>query len=71
MNLWKAVPLTDKKNIKQRFYFRLLWCSIGGALFVLISGRPSYTRPFYMVVMLLFALLVATAGALTDRSKFP
>ena len=64
MNFWKAEPLQDYKSVLSRFFFRLIWCSVGGTLTSLFF--------FYFLQKPLFLLIAAcvigisTLGAVFD-----
>ena len=64
MNFWKAEPLKDYKSVFSRFFFRLIWCSVGGILTSLFF--------FYFLQKSLFLFMAAcvigisTLGAVCD-----
>jgi len=51
MNLWRAEPLKDYKSVFSRFFFRLIWCLVGGVLTYLVC--------FYFFQKSLFLFLAA------------
>lgn len=64
MFFWKAEPIKDYKSVFSRFFFRLIWCSVGGILTSLFF--------FYFLQISLFLFMAAcvigtsTLGAVCD-----
>jgi len=62
MNIWKASPLQSGKDVIARFFFRLLWCSIG-----LIIGLIFWGDEFSNIwIFIPLTILVPCFGAGLD-----
>jgi pimeloyl-ACP methyl ester carboxylesterase len=67
-SLWKAVPLEKRKDIWSRALFRLLWCSAGGAVAILVINRaPERTSSVREVAVLV--CVIAGMGVLVDALR--
>lgn len=67
MDVWKAVPLKDKKSIVERFFFRLLWCSVGAVFGFLFIGQSRVL----LITLPLFVIIISVLGAIVDNFRLP
>ena len=67
-SLWKAVPLEQVKDIWPRAIFRLLWCSVGGAITLFVFNRVHEPIPFVRQVAVLVCV-IAGIGVLADAFR--
>ena len=64
MNIWKAEPLRDYASVCSRFFFRLLWCSVGGILTSLLFFCLS--QESHSLKMAAIAIGISAMGAAYD-----
>jgi len=67
-SLWKAIPLDKPKGIWSRALFRLLWCSVGGAVAILVNNRAPERIPLVRQVAVLVCV-VTGIGVLVDAFR--
>lgn len=65
MNLWKVEPLTDRGSIRRRFWFRLLWCAVGGVVSLLLLGFSVTTAGALLGIV----PSIAAIGAIVDTQR--
>ena len=64
MNFWKAEPLKDYKSVFSRFFFRLIWCSVGGTLTYIFFFY--FLQKSLFLVTAAFVIGISTLGAVCD-----
>lgn len=67
-SLWMAVPLEKPHSIMSRALFRFLWCSVGGAIAILVT----FLEQERLQVVTLAAILVCVItgiGVLVDVGR--
>ena len=65
MNFWKAEPLKDYKSVFSRFFFHLIWCSVGGTLTSLFSSYVLSSKNHFLF-MAACVIGISTLGAVCD-----
>jgi len=65
--LWNAAPLVKPKDIWFRALFRLLWCSVGGTIVLVIDAARGSVLPVRLVVALV--LVIVGIGGLVDAFR--
>jgi len=67
MIFWKAEPLKDYQSVFSRFFFRLIWCSVGGTLTSLFFIY--FLQKSLFLFMAALVIGVSTLGAVCDIWK--
>jgi hypothetical protein len=71
MSFWEAELLKDYKSVFSRFFFRLIWCSVGGILSYIIWCY--YLQRSFLPLIVSLVIVISTLGAVHDiwRLKRP
>lgn len=64
MNFLRAEPLKDYKSVFSRFFFRLLWCAVGGILTYIVFFYFLQKSVFLYIVA--FVIGISTLGCVCD-----
>ena len=65
MNIWKASPLKDKDSLLQRFLLRLIWCSVGAVIAILLDRDDTAL----LIVLPVLVIFISTLGLIIDSLR--